>query len=69
MAEWVNRTIKEHIAKQITLRKNQWIEGVARKTAGNASKATGISLHDLMTGKVMKLSIDPEISPGDLGTV
>lgn len=31
------------------------------------SKATGISPHELMMGRVMKLSIDPEISPGDLG--
>lgn len=70
MVERVNRTIKEHIAKHIAQHKNQWTDAlptVLTVLRATPSKATGISPHELMTGRVMKLPIDPEISPEDLG--
>lgn len=68
--ERVNRTIKENIAKQIAQHQNRWIDvlpTVLTVLRATPSKATGISPYELMTGRVMKLPIDPEISPADLG--
>lgn len=69
MVERVNRTIKEHIAKHIAQHTNLWTDAlptVLTVLRATPSKATGISPHVLMT-RVMKLPIDPEISPEDLG--
>ncbi len=70
MVEHANRTIKESISKQVAQHKNQWIDAlptVLTILRATPSKATGISPFELMTGRVMKLPIDPEIAPADLG--
>ncbi len=70
MVERANRTIKESISKQVAQHKNQWIDAlptVLTILRATPSKATGISPFELMTGRVMKLPIDPEIAPADLG--
>ncbi len=70
MVERANRTIKESILKQVAQHKNQWIDAlptVLTILRATPSKATGISPFELMTGRVMKLPIDPEIAPADLG--
>lgn len=70
MVEHVNRFIKENISKQIAQQQNKWIDAlptVLTVLRATPSKATGISPFKLMTGRVMKLPIDPEISPADLG--
>ncbi|XP_051538180.1 uncharacterized protein LOC127431697 [Myxocyprinus asiaticus] len=70
MVERVNRTIKENISKQIMQHNNRWTEAlptVLTVLRATPSKATGISPFELMTGRVMKLPIDPEITPADLG--
>ncbi len=70
MVERANRTIKESISKQVAQHKNQWIDAlptVPTILRATPSKATGISPFELMTGRVMKLPIDPEIAPADLG--
>ncbi len=70
MVERANRTIKESISKQVAQHKNQWIDAlptVLTILQATPSKATGISPFELMTGRVMKLPIDPEIAPADLG--
>ncbi|KAJ8349706.1 hypothetical protein SKAU_G00248360 [Synaphobranchus kaupii] len=69
MVERVNRTIKEGIAKQMAQHQNRWTEAlptVLTILKATSSKSTGISPYELMTGRVMKLPIDPEISPADL---
>ncbi len=63
-------TIKESISKQVAQHKNQRIDAlptVLTILRATPSKATGISPFELMTGRVMKLPIDPEIAPADLG--
>ena len=70
MVERVNRTIKEGIAKQMAQHQNRWTEAlptVLTILRATPSKATGVSPYELMTGRVMRLPIDPEISPADLG--
>ncbi len=70
MVEHANRTIKESISKQVAQHKKQWIDAlptVLTILRATPSKATGISPFELMTGRVMKLPIDPEIAPADLG--
>lgn len=70
MVEQVNRTIKEHIAKQIAQHKTQWTDAlptVLTVLRATPSKATGISPYELMTGRIMKLPIDPEVTPADMG--
>ncbi|KAJ8347786.1 hypothetical protein SKAU_G00263750 [Synaphobranchus kaupii] len=70
MVERVNRTIKEGIAKQMAQHQNKWTEAlptVLTILRATPSKSTGISPYELMTGRLMKLPIDPEISPADLG--
>ncbi len=70
MVERANRTIKESISKQVAQHKNQWIDAlptVLTILRATPSKATGISPFELMTGRVMKPPIDPEIAPADLG--
>ncbi len=70
MVERANRTIKESISKQVAQHKNQWIDAlptVLTILRATPSKATGISPFELMTGRVVKLPIDPEIAPADLG--
>ncbi len=70
MVECANRTIKESISKQVAQHKNQWIDAlptVLTILRATPSKATGISPFELMTGRVVKLPIDPEIAPADLG--
>ncbi len=70
MVERANRTIKESISKQVAQHKNQWIDALPTVLTilwAAPSKATGISPFELMTGRVMKLPIDPEIAPADLG--
>ncbi len=70
MVERANRTIKESISKQVAQHQNQWIDAlptVLTILRATPSKATGISPFELMTGRVMKLPIDPEIAPADLG--
>ncbi|KAJ8342662.1 hypothetical protein SKAU_G00325900 [Synaphobranchus kaupii] len=70
MVERVNRTIKEGIAKQMAQHQNKWTEAlptVLTILRVTPSKSTGISPYELMTGRLMKLPIDPEISPADLG--
>lgn len=70
MVERANRTIKESITKQIVQHQNKWIDAlptVLTILRATPSKATGISPYELMTGRVMKLPIDPEVSPSDLG--
>ncbi len=72
MVERANRTIKESISKQVAQHKNQWIDAlptVLTILQATPSKATGISPFELMTGRVMKLPIDPEIAPADLGAL
>ncbi len=61
---------KESISKQVAQHKNQWIDAlptVLTILRATSFKATGISPFELMTGRVMKLPIDPEIAPTDLG--
>ncbi len=70
MVERANRTIKESISKQVAQHKNQWIDAlptVLTILRATPPKATGISPFELMTGRVMKLPIHPEIAPADLG--
>ncbi len=70
MVERANRTIKESISKQVAQHKNQWIDAlptVLTILRATPSKATGIRPFELMTGRVMKLPIDPEIAPANLG--
>lgn len=70
IVERMNRTIKEGIAKQIAQHKNRWTEAlptVLTILRATPSRATGISPYELMTGRVMKLPIDPEITPTNLG--
>ncbi|KAL1248875.1 hypothetical protein QQF64_022193 [Cirrhinus molitorella] len=70
IVERLNRVIKENITKQIAQHQNKWIDAlptVLTVLRATPSKATGISPFELMTGRVMKLPIDPEISPKDLG--
>ena len=70
MVECVNRMIKEGIAKQMTQHQNQWTEAlptVLTILRATPSRATGVSPYELMTGRVMRLPIHPEISPADLG--
>ncbi len=70
MVERANRTIKESISKQVAQHKKQWIGAlptVLTILRATPSKATGISPFELMTGRVMKLPIDPEIAPANLG--
>ncbi|KAJ8348770.1 hypothetical protein SKAU_G00273590 [Synaphobranchus kaupii] len=65
MVERVNRTIKEGIAKQIAQHQNKWTE--ALPTVLTILRATGLSPYELMTGRLMKLPIDPEVPSSDLG--
>lgn len=70
IVERSNRTIKESISKQIIQHKNRWTDAlptVLTVMRATPSKSTGISPFELMTGRVMKLPIDPEITPADLG--
>ncbi|KAL2092522.1 hypothetical protein ACEWY4_012320 [Coilia grayii] len=70
MVERANRTIKEQIAKHIAQHNNKWIDAlptVLTVLRATPSKATGISPYELMTGRIMRLPIDPNISPADLG--
>lgn len=70
MVERVNRSIKESISKHISQHKNRWTDAlptVLTTLRATPSKATGISPFELMTGRVMKLPIDPELTPADLG--
>lgn len=70
MVEPVNRTIKELLAKQVAQHKSQWTDAlptVLTMLWATPSKVTGISPYELITWRVMKLPIDPEISPADLG--
>ncbi len=70
IVERSNRTIKESISKQIIQHKNRWTEAlptVLTVLRATPSKSTGISPFELMTGRVMKLPIDPEITSAGLG--
>lgn len=70
MVERVNRTLKESISKQIMQHNNKWTDAlptVLTILRATPSKATGISPFELMTGRVMRLPIDPEVTPADLG--
>ena len=70
MVERVNRTIKEGIAKQMAQHQNRWTEAlptVLTVLRATPSKATEVSPYELMTGRVMRLPIDPEVTPADLG--
>lgn len=70
MVERVNRTIKEHIAKQITQHKTQWTDAlptVLTVLRATPCRAMGISPYELMTGRIRKLPIDPEVTPADMG--
>ena len=70
MVERVNRTIKEGIAKQMAQHQNRWTEAlptVLTILRATPSRATGLSPYELMTGRLMRLPIDPEVSPADLG--
>lgn len=70
MVERVNRTIKEGNAKHIAQHQNQWTEAlptVLNILRATPSRATGLSPYELMTGRIMRLPIDPEVSPTDLG--
>ena len=70
MVERVNRTIKEGITKQMAQHQNRWTEAlptVLTVLRATPSKATGVSPYELMTGRVMRLPIDPEVAPADLG--
>lgn len=72
MVERVNRTLKESISKQIMQHNNKWTDAlptVLTILRATPSKATGISPFELMTGRVMRLPIDPEVTPADLGTL
>ncbi|KAJ8269717.1 hypothetical protein COCON_G00123240 [Conger conger] len=70
MVERVNRTIKEGIAKQIAQHQNKWTEAlptVLTILRATPSRATGLSPYELMTGRLMRLPIDPEVPSSDLG--
>ncbi|KAJ8360416.1 hypothetical protein SKAU_G00169410 [Synaphobranchus kaupii] len=70
MVEQVNRTIKEGIAKQIAQHQNKWTEAlptVLTILRATPSRATGLSPYELMTGRLMRLPIDPEAPSSDLG--
>ncbi|KAJ8348771.1 hypothetical protein SKAU_G00273600 [Synaphobranchus kaupii] len=70
MVERINRTIKEGIAKQIAQHQNKWTEAlhtVLTILRATPSRATGLSPYELMTGRLMRLPIDPEVPSSDLG--
>ena len=70
MVERANRSIKEQITKQVKQHNSQWIDAlptVLTVLRATPSRATGISPFELMTGRTVKLPIDPDVSPAEPG--